>query len=425
MHQSGFSATDKHFLQSIYDAALKPTLPRNALQGFVAPEVAGKTYLFAAGKAATQMAAAVLPKLTGDVSGLVVTRKGYAESGFNPEELEIIEASHPVPDKLGLLAAKQAVAEISQLKESDLLLALISGGASALLPLPTDGVTLEEKQAVTKQLLRCGAPISEMNIVRKHLSAIKGGRLAAAAYPAQTQMIGISDVPGDDLETIGSGPTIGDPSTLADARAIIARYALNVAPSIGQALTDNSNETPKPDDPRLSRNTASLCARPADLVAAAARAVEYHGYEAVILGDDLEGDAVVLGRDHAERAIALKSKNQKIALISGGEATVKVTNAQGRGGRNTTFLLACAIALDGEPGITGFAADTDGIDGSEDHAGAFLWPGILSAMGGVPKAEELLANNNSYDAFSLANALMITGPSGTNVNDLRLLLVDP
>lgn len=425
MHQTGFSKTNKHFLQSVYDAALKPTLPAHALKDFVAPEVTGRTYLFAAGKAATQMASAVLPKLKSDVYGLVVTRKGYAQADFAPEGLEIIEASHPVPDSVGLTAAKRAVLDVHKLKEDDMLLALISGGASALLPLPAKGITLAEKQAVTKQLLRCGAPISEMNIVRKHLSAIKGGRLAATAYPARTQMIAISDVPGDDLGTIGSGPTIGDPSTLADARAIIAQYDLEVTPSISAALLDNRNETPKPDDPRLLRNTASLCATPTDLVHAAARAVEQHGYEAAILGDDLEGDAAALGSDHAKRAIALKAKNKKIALISGGEATVKVTNTKGRGGRNTAFLLACAIALNKEAGITGFAADTDGIDGSEDHAGAFLWPDILSAMGGSAKAQELLANNNSYDAFCAADALMMTGPSGTNVNDLRVLLIDP
>lgn len=423
MHQNRIPAPDKLFLTSIYAAALKPTLPAQALKEFEPPSVAGTIYLFAAGKAATQMAAAIYPKLSSLRGGIVVTRSGYAQPDFHPDNLDIIEASHPVPDTVGLAAAERAMREIGELGEDDLLLALISGGASSLLPLPVGGVSLTEKQAVTRQLLHCGAPISEMNIVRKHLSAIKGGRLAAAAYPARTQMIGISDVPGDDLGTIGSGPTVADRSTLSEAQEIVARYELQLPVSVVFALANRANETPKPEDVKLSRSEASLCATPEQLVMAAAQYLQSKGYEPQVLGDDLEGDAILMGQDHAALAIQAKSKGRKIAIISGGEATVRVTNPKGRGGRNTAFLLSCAIALNGESGITGFAADTDGIDGSEDHAGAFLWPELLPMIGGSAAATDFLASDCSYTAFQRADALMITGPSGTNVNDLRVLLV--
>lgn len=424
MHQTTNSASDKQILQSIYEAALKPALPAFALRDFALPPVSGRIWLFAAGKAATGMAAAVLPKLPDPVSGLVVTRQGYASPGFSPPGLEIIEAAHPVPDAVGMAAAAHAVGEAARLAEGDLLLALISGGASSLLPLPVEGVTLDEKQQLTRKLLHCGAPISEINIVRKHLSAIKGGRLAAAAWPAQTMTIAISDVPGDDPATIGSGPTAGDTSTLADARALVAKYGLELSDAVAKALQDEQNETPGPDDEQLSRASYALCARPADLVQAAADAVREQGYEPHVLGDDLEGEAAELGRDHAQLALRLKQKGRRTAIISGGEATVTVSNPNGRGGRNTAFLLACLLELNGEEGISGFAADTDGIDGSEDNAGAFLWPDMLDQLDGRTRALADLETDNSYCAFERADALMMTGPSGTNVNDLRVLLIE-
>ncbi|MEO0440392.1 MAG: glycerate kinase [Pseudomonadota bacterium] len=424
MHQTTNSAPDKQFLQSIYDAALQPALPEFALRDFAMPPVSGRVWLFAAGKAATGMAAAVLPKLPEPVSGLVVTRQGCATPDFAPSNLEIIEAAHPVPDIIGLNAAQRAVMAAAELGEGDLMLALISGGASSLLPLPVAGVTLDEKQQLTRQLLHCGAPISEINIIRKHLSAIKGGRLATAAWPARTMTIAISDVPGDDPATIGSGPTVGDSSSLADARAVAARYGIALSDAVANALQDELHETPDPNDERLSRASYSFCARPADLVQAAADAVRERGYEPLVLGDDLEGDAAELGKDHAQLALRLKQQGRRTAIISGGEATVTISNPNGRGGRNTAFLLSCALELGGAEGITGFAADTDGIDGSEDNAGAFLWPGLLDQLDGQKRARAFLGSDDSYSAFDQADALMMTGPSGTNVNDLRVLLVE-
>ncbi len=316
-----------------------------------------------------------------------------------------------------------ALTAAARLGANDLLLVLMSGGASAMLPAPVEGLALSEKQQITRDLLHCGAPISEMNIVRKHLSAIKGGRLAAAAWPASTHMIAISDIPGDDIGMIGSGPTVADESTCADALAIVERYRLTVPPSIKEKLASGLLETPKPDDVKMQRATAAICARPAAMCAAAGAAAQAMGFEVIMLGDALEGDALQLGREHAMKALALKAEGRKVALISGGEATVAVRNPAGRGGRCTAYLLSCALTLAGTSDICGIAADSDGIDGSEDNAGAFLWPGVLEAMGGGPQARRLLDDDNSYLAFQKADALLMTGPSGTNVNDLRILLV--
>ncbi len=388
------------------------------------PEVPGRTYLLAVGKAATQMAAAIHNRLPEDAEGLIVTRQGYAQPGFAPDNLHIVEASHPVPDAAGLQAAQTALAAVEGLGKDDLLLVLMSGGASALLPAPADGISLAEKQAITRSLLHCGAPISEMNIVRKHLSAIKGGRLAARAWPAATHMIAISDIPGDDIALIGSGPTVADSSTCAESLAIIEKYQITLPPAIRSMLETGALETPKFDNPKMQRTTAGLCARPADMCAAAAEAAQALGYEPLMLGDALEGDALALGHAHAEQALKLKAEGRKVALISGGEATVTVRNRDGRGGRCTAYLLACALALASESGISGFAADSDGIDGSEDNAGAFLWSGVLDLMAGAEQARHLLEYDNSYIAFKEADALLMTGPSGTNVNDLRVLLID-
>lgn len=402
--------------------AIAPALPINAMTGQEWPKAGGRTFVLSVGKAATQMAAAIYDRLPREVEGLIVTRRGYAQAGFAPEKLPIIQASHPVPDNTGGKAAQLALAAADALGENDLLLVLMSGGASALLPAPADDISLAEKQIITKSLLRCGAPIDQMNIVRKHLSAIKGGRLAERAFPAATHMIAISDIPGDEVSMIGSGPTIADPSTCADALAIIDRYSISIPDSVRSALNSGKMETPKPDHPKMQRTSSSLCARPADMCAAAQKAVEACGYEAIMLGDALEGDAVELGRKHAKMALELKSEGRKAALISGGEATVTIKNPKGHGGRCSAYLLACTIALDGASDIYGFAADSDGIDGSEDNAGAFFWPDILSVMGGSKNADKHLQNDNSYWAFKEANALLMTGPSGTNVNDLRVIL---
>jgi hydroxypyruvate reductase len=421
--KTGNTLAIKAFLQSIYEQALMPALPQNAMKNATWPNVTGQTYLLSVGKAATQMASAIYHRLPSETPGLIVTRRGYAEMDFAPNTIKIIEASHPVPDDTGANAAQLALTSADALNENDLLLVLMSGGASALLPAPAQCLSMSEKQAITRALLRSGAPIGEMNIVRKHLSAIKGGRLAARAYPAHTHMIGISDIPGDDIAMIGSGPSVADPSTCADALAIIDKYKINLPQATRVQLERGDLETPKPQDTNMLRVTAELCARPADMCAAAVEAVTHHGYEPIMLGDALEGDALNLGASHARHALRLKAEGRKAALISGGEATVNVRNPKGRGGRCSAYMLACALELGGATDIYGFAADSDGIDGSEDNAGAYLWPTVLKEMGGAQVARHHLDTDNSYSAFAAAEALMITGPSGTNVNDLRLLLV--
>lgn len=369
------------------------------------------------------MVAAIQPRLPDDVEGLIVTRRGYVHPGFTAANMLIVEASHPVPDAAGAKAAQMVLKTADALGQDDLLLVLMSGGASALLPAPAEGISLAEKQDVTRALLRSGAPISEMNIVRKHLSAIKGGRLAERAWPAATHMIAISDIPGDDIAMIGSGPSVADSSTCADALAIAKKYGIALPSAIELELATGALETPKSGDPKMRRSTAEICARPADMCEAAGVAARALGYDVILLGDALEGDATELGRDHALQALSYKVAGRKTALISGGEATVAVGNPDGRGGRCSAYLLACALALAGEPDIYGLAADSDGIDGSEDNAGAFLWPGVLNAMGGATEARLMLDQDNSYLAFEKANGLLMTGPSGTNVNDLRILLV--
>ncbi len=423
MHKTANSDSTKAFLKDLYEQALAPALPENAMSLQTWPKVAGRIYVLSVGKAATRMVAAIQGRLPERAEGLVVTRKGYVHPGFAADHMQIVEASHPVPDATGAEAAQIALEAADGLGPEDLLLVLMSGGASALLPAPVAGLSLDQKQEVTRALLRSGAPISEMNIVRKHLSTIKGGHLAARAWPAATHMIAISDIPGDDIAMIGSGPTVADRSTCADALAIVSKYRIALPAQIRTKLENGSLETPRPGDPQMRRTSAEICARPADMCAAAAEAAARSGYEVVMLGDALEGDAAELGRDHALRALACKKAGRKVALISGGEATVAVRNPDGRGGRCTAYLLSCALTLAGEPDICGLAADSDGIDGSEDNAGAFLWPGVVKDMGGPDVAREMLECDNSYLAFEKANGLLITGPSGTNVNDLRILLV--
>ena len=423
MHKTANPDSVKAFLKDLYDRALAPALPENAMRCVGWPDVPGRTYILSVGKAATPMVTAIQDRLPKKTEGLVVTRRGYVHRGFAADNMRIVEASHPVPDAAGAEAARAALAAADMLGEDDLLLVLMSGGASALLPAPAKGISLAEKQEVTRALLRCGAPIGEMNIVRKHLSAIKGGRLAARAWPAATHMIAISDIPGDDIAMIGSGPTVADSSTCADALAIAQKYRITLPPAIRAQLVSETLETPKSGDPEMQFASAEICARPADMCAAASVAARESGYEVIMLGDALEGDAIELGRDHATQALAYKAAGRKTALISGGEATVAVRNPDGRGGRCTAYLLSCALTLAGEPDICGLAADSDGIDGSEDNAGAFLWPEVLSRMGGAAQARQLLDRDNSYRAFQKADGLLMTGPSGTNVNDLRILLV--
>ena len=302
----------------------------------------------------------------------------------------------------------------------DFVLCLISGGGSALLAAPAPGLTLADKQELNRQLLGSGAPIGEMNCVRKHLSALKGGRLAARAHPARVLSLVISDVPGDDPATVASGPTVGDPTTVADARAVIARYGLKLPAHIEAFLATPEAETPKPGDPRLARAETRIIAAPALSLAAAARVAEAAGYGVIDLGDRVEGEAREVGRAHAE--LALKTKGPAV-ILSGGETTVTL-KGKGRGGRNSEYALALAIALDGAPGISGLACDTDGIDGSEDNAGAMVLPDTLSrakALGLDPAAR--LADNDAYSFFSALGDLVVTGPTLTNVNDFRAIVI--
>ncbi len=337
------------------------------------------------------------------------------------QSIEIVEAAHPVPDAAGQQAAARIASMVEGLSRDDFVLCLISGGGSALLAAPAPGLTLADKQELNRQLLSSGAPIGEMNCVRKHLSALKGGRLAARAHPARVLSLVISDVPGDDPSTVASGPTVADPTTVADARAVIARYGLKLPAHIEVFLATPEAETPKPGDPRLARAETRIIAAPALSFAAAARVAEAAGYRVIDLGDRVEGEAREVGRAHAE--LALKTKGPAVVL-SGGETTVTL-KGKGRGGRNSEYALALAIALDGAPGISGLACDTDGIDGSEDNAGAMVLPDTLSRakkLGLDPEAR--LADNDAYGFFSVLGDLVVTGPTLTNVNDFRAIVIE-
>ena len=359
----------------------------------------------------------------GDLGGLVVTRYGH---GLATRRIEVVEAAHPVPDRAGREAARRIVGLVEPLGRADLVLCLISGGGSALLTLPAAGVTLEDKQAVNRALLAAGATISEMNTLRKHLSAIKGGRLAAAAAPARVVSLLISDVPGDDPAVIASGPTVADPTSFADARAVLDKYAIAAPAAVREHLAAAADETPKPGDPRLENSEVHLIATPGASLAHAAADARAAGVEPLILGDSLEGEARELGALHGAMARS-RLDDGPLVILSGGETTVTLTEAGlrgGRGGRNTEYLLALAIALDGAPGVHAIACDTDGIDGSEDNAGALIAPDSLArakAAGLDPRAR--LADNDAYGFFQALGDLVITGPTLTNVNDFRALLI--
>jgi hydroxypyruvate reductase len=363
------------------------------------------------------MAAAVEANWHGPLEGLVLTRYGH---GCDCEHIEIVEAAHPVPDKAGFEAAARIHQMVQNLSRHDLVLCVISGGGSALLTAPAAGISLQEKQAVNRALLACGAPIAEMNCLRKHLSAIKGGRLAASAHPAKVVSLLISDVPGDDPSTVASGPTVADPTTRADALAILAKYNLDVAPSVRAFLETDAAETPKPGDVRLENTDTRMIATPRMSIDAATRIASEHGYRVVDLGDDLEGEARDVGAVHAR--IALETSGPAI-IMSGGETTVTL-KGKGRGGRNAEYALALAIGLDGAGNVSGVAIDTDGIDGSEDNAGARVLPDVLTrARDKGVDAQAMLANNDAYGFFAATGDLVMTGPTLTNVNDFRAIIV--
>jgi hydroxypyruvate reductase len=382
-----------------------------------------------AGKAAASMAKAVESHWRGTLTGLVVTRYGH---GLPCKRIEVVEAGHPVPDAAGSRAAVRILEMVQGLGPDDLVLCLISGGASALLALPAPGLTIEDKREVTRTLLLSGATIGEMNCLRKHLSAIKGGRLAGAAAPAKVVTLAISDVPGDDPAVIGSGPTVADPSTFAEARAILEKYGIEPPPAVAAHLAAATEESPKPDDPRLAGTEYRMIATPQEALESAARAASAAGLAPVILGDAIEGEARDVALVHAAiaRQIAAghflageRALRPPVALLSGGETTVTV-KGRGRGGRNAEFLLALAAALDGAKGIHAIACDTDGIDGTEDNAGALVAPDTLAraaALGISLKAK--LAENDGYGAFNALGDLVVTGPTRTNVNDFRAILI--
>jgi hydroxypyruvate reductase len=408
----------------MFQAAVEAALPSICVPAHLPPRPKGRTVIIGAGKASGAMAKALEDSWDGPLDGLVVTRYGYR---VPTERLEVVEAAHPVPDAAGRDAARRIVELVQSLTKDDLVLCLISGGGSALLALPANGITLEDKQAVNKALLKSGATISEMNTVRKHLSAIKGGRLAAAASPAKVVALMISDVPGDDPSIIASGPTVPDPSTNKDALGIIAKYQIEVPESVRRVL-ETGDETPKPGDPRLASVENIMIATPQASLEAAAAVARKAGVKPVILGDSIEGESRDVALVHAgiARQCALRGQPEvpPCVLISGGETTITL-KGKGKGGRNTEFLLALAIALDGMPGIYALAGDTDGVDGSEDNAGAIITPETLKrAEAAGLNAKAMLADNDPWTFFKGIGDLLMTGPTLTNVNDFRAILIE-
>jgi hydroxypyruvate reductase len=398
------------------DVCVPPHLPERPQKG--------RLVVIGAGKASAAMARAVEAHYQDSLEGLVVTRYGYAVPCAG---IEIVEAAHPVPDAAGLAAARRMLDLVGGLAETDTVLCLISGGGSALLPLPLDGMTLEDKQAVNRALLACGATISEMNCLRRHLSGIKGGRLAAACHPARLITLLISDVPGDNPIDIASGPTVADPTTRADALDIVHRYGLDLPKAVQAVLASEASESIKPADPRLSRADVHLVATPQMALEAAATVARQAGITPHILGDSLEGEARDLGTAMAGIARQVALRDQPFAkpcvLLSGGETTVTL-RGRGRGGRNVEFLLALAVALHGMPGVHALAGDTDGVDGSEEIAGAVCGPDTPAkacALGLSLRAE--LDDNNGHGLFQALGESVITGPTLTNVNDFRAVLI--
>ena len=412
------SEEPKSLLRGLLDAAFASALPARCLPAHLPQPPAGRTVVIGTGKAAAAMARTVEEHWQGPLEGLVVTRYGHR---VPTDAVEVVEAAHPVPDAGGRAAAARILALAEGLGPDDLALCLISGGGSALLTLPAPGVALADKQAVTGALLRSGAAIGEINCVRKHLSAIKGGRLGAACHPARLVSLLISDVPGDDPAVIGSGPTVPDPTTFAEALAVLRSYGIDEPAALIRHLEQGAEETPKEGDSRLAGAETRIVATPAMALAAAADAAREAGYAPVILGDALEGEARALAREHA--ALARDAATGTV-LLSGGEATVTVTGA-GRGGPNAEYALALALALEGAPGIFAIACDTDGIDGTEDNAGALVTPETLArGRAAGEDAAARLAANDAYGFFAALDDLVMTGPTLTNVNDFRAILVE-
>ncbi len=419
-------------LLALYEAAVQRALPAHNTAAFLPPPPKGRTLVLGAGKAGGAMAAAVdaLWPAAAPLSGLVVTRYDHVPPAYQsrPGRIEVVEARHPVPDEAGQRAALRIAALAQGLSADDLVLCLISGGGSALLSMPAPGLTLADKQAINQALLRSGAAIDEMNCVRKHLSAIKGGRLAALCAPARVVTLLISDVPGDAPEVIASGPTVPDATTCADALAICRRYAIELPAAARAGLDSGAFETPKPGDPRFAGHQVHVIATPQQSLQAAAAVARAAGLEAHILSDEMEGESREVGKVQAALARAVARRGEPFArpcvILSGGETTVTVKAQGGRGGRATEFLLGCAIALQGQGGVHALAADTDGIDGVEDNAGAIVTPDTLARAAALGlKAADFLDRNDAYNFFRPLGDLVTPGPTFTNVNDFRALLI--
>ena len=419
-------SASRDFLRSLFDAAVAAAHPDSCLVPLLPQPPAGRLIVLAAGKAAGAMAEVAEQHYSdAPLEGIAVARHGY---GRPLQHIEMIEAGHPVPDEAGLRAASRVIELAKSATKDDLVLVLMSGGASANWIAPADGVSFTDKQAVTRALLRSGANIGEINCVRKHLSHIKGGRLARAAQPARIVTIAISDVPRDDPSAIGSGPTVPDPTTLADAQVIVARYKLDLPAADTRALNEAANESPKPGDGAFANTSFALAARPADALAAAQCKAAAAGYEVIMLGEHLEGEAREVAAAHAKLARDLAAQGKRVVILSGGELTVTI-RGKGRGGPNQEYALALALALDGTEGIAALAADTDGTDGgagsASDPAGAFADSGSAARA----RARRLdpaasLADNNSTGFFAVLDDLLMTGPTFTNVNDFRAIVVD-
>ena len=415
-------------LRRLFEAAVAVAAAATCVPPHLPPPPAGRTIVVGAGKAAAAMAAAVEAHWPADrpLTGLVVTRYGHGVGTLN--RIEVVEASHPVPDAAGRAAAARIIELVKGLTADDLVLCLISGGGSALLSLPAPGIDLADKQAVNRALLRSGAGIHDINCVRKHLSAIKGGRLAATAAPAKVVSLIISDVPGDDPSVIASGPTVPDLTTLADARAVLKRFDITPPPAIEAHLANPDAETPKPSDPVFAYTLNTIIATPQRSLEAAAVVARAAGFEAMILGDSIEGEASEVGRVMAGITLQVATHHQPAqppcVLISGGETTVTI-RGDGRGGRNVEFLLSLAVQLDGLHGVYALAADTDGVDGAEEIAGAVIGPDTLARAAGLGiDAKDSLTNSDGHGFFGALDDQVVTGPTLTNVNDFRAILIN-
>ena len=414
----------ENFLIGLFETAVAAVSPDRCMESHWPREPSGRTAIIACGKAAFPMAEAASRRYGADCHGIVIAPQGYTRQSSIPSWFEIMAASHPVPDRRSLQAAVKSLQLARDIGTDDLLLFLVSGGGSSLMCLPSDGLSLEEKRKLNRQLLASGASISQINCIRKHLSKVKGGRLATAC-DARVVTLAVSDVPGNDPSLIASGPTLEDPTSLADANAIVEDLAIDPGPGITEALQNPANETPAFDQQRRADRYHIVASGRLALEAAAGRCRQ-QGIEAQVLGDHLEGEASALAREHARMALELAASGQSLCLLSGGETTVRLSSPSGRGGRNTEYALAMAVELEGHAKIWALAADTDGIDGTGGHSGAVIGPATLSngqAIGLDAKA--FLQSHDSATYFEAAGRLISVGPTHTNVNDFRALLINP